>query len=100
MGRPVGLELGRERRAKLLMLRRAFEELECLRVEFKTDALDAGARAGRSAIPLPETQGVHRLHKRLLGGGQRRDSAWYSVIADEWPAVEADLERRLSARLR
>jgi hypothetical protein len=28
-------------------------------------------------------------------GGERRDSAWYAVIADEWPEVKASLERRL-----
>jgi hypothetical protein len=31
----------------------------------------------------------------LVRGGERRDSAWYSVIDDEWPAVRANLEQRL-----
>jgi hypothetical protein len=34
----------------------------------------------------------------LVRGGERRDSAWYSVIVDEWPEVEANLERRLAER--
>jgi hypothetical protein len=32
-------------------------------------------------------------------GGQRRDSAWYSVIDEEWPAVRANLRARLEMRL-
>jgi N-acetyltransferase len=31
----------------------------------------------------------------LVRGGERRDSAWYSVIDDDWPAVKAALERKL-----
>jgi hypothetical protein len=33
----------------------------------------------------------------LVRGGERRDSAWYAVIDDEWPHVRAALERRLAA---
>jgi RimJ/RimL family protein N-acetyltransferase len=82
--------------AKLLMLRRAFDELGCLRVEFKTDALNARSRAALAALPA-RFEGIHRKHM-LVRGGERRDSAWYSVIDDEWPAVRANLERRLAGR--
>jgi RimJ/RimL family protein N-acetyltransferase len=41
--------------------------------------------------------GVHRKHM-LVRGGQRRDSAWYSVVDDEWPVVKAQLEKRLDGR--
>jgi hypothetical protein len=34
----------------------------------------------------------------LVRGGERRDSAWYAVIDDDWPAVKASLERRLGWR--
>jgi hypothetical protein len=34
----------------------------------------------------------------LVRGGENRDSAWYSVLDDEWPAVKATLERRLTDR--
>jgi hypothetical protein len=34
----------------------------------------------------------------LVRGGERRDSAWYSVIDDDWPAVKAALEARVEAR--
>jgi len=33
----------------------------------------------------------------LVRGRQNRDSAWYSVVDDEWPAVRARLEERLAA---
>src|SRR5919108_5108230 len=80
--------------AKLLMMRRAFEELGCLRVEFKTDALNERSRAALAALPA-RFEGIHRKHM-LVRGGERRDSAWYSVIDDEWPAVQESLERRLA----
>ena len=83
--------------AKLLMMRHAFEVANCLRVEFKTDALNERARAALAALPA-QFEGVHRKHM-LVRGGEHRDSAWYSVIVDEWPEVRANLERRLSHHL-
>jgi len=49
------------------------------------------ALAARSA----ELEGVFRKHM-LVRGGERRDSAWYSVIDDDWPAVRAALRERLA----
>jgi len=83
--------------AKYVLLRHAFEELGCARVEFKTDAQNERARAGLAAIPA-QFEGIHRRHM-LVRGGERRDSAWYSVIDDEWPRVKAALERRIAAKL-
>jgi hypothetical protein len=34
----------------------------------------------------------------VVRGGERRDSAWYGVIDDDWPAVKANLESRLAAK--
>jgi RimJ/RimL family protein N-acetyltransferase len=82
--------------AKLLMLRHAFEELACLRVEFKTDEQNERTRRALERLPS-RFEGVHRRHM-LVRGSERRDSAWYSVIVDEWPEVEANLERRLAAK--
>jgi N-acetyltransferase len=79
--------------AKLLMLGDAFERLGCLRVELKTDARNDRSRGAMAALPA-QFEGVHRKHM-LVRGGQRRDSAWYSVLDDEWPAVRANLRRRL-----
>jgi N-acetyltransferase len=79
--------------AKLLMLEHAFERLGCLRVELKTDARNERSRAAMAALPA-QFEGVHRK-SMLVRGGQRRDSAWYSVLDDEWADVRANLLRRL-----
>jgi N-acetyltransferase len=79
--------------AKLLMLEHAFERLGCRRVELKTDALNERSRAAMEALPA-RLEGVHRKHM-LVRGGESRDSAWYSVLDDEWPTVRANLIRRL-----
>lgn len=79
--------------AKLLMLEHAFETLGCLRVELKTDARNERSRGAMAALPA-QFEGVHRK-AMLVRGGQRRDSAWYSVIDEEWPEVRANLLRRL-----
>jgi RimJ/RimL family protein N-acetyltransferase len=79
--------------AKLLMLEHAFETLGCLRVELKTDARNERSRGAMAALPA-QFEGVHRK-AMLVRGGERRDSAWYSVLDDEWPAVRANLLRRL-----
>ena len=84
---------GANTEAKYLLLRHAFEDERYLRVEFKTDATNQRARAALAALPA-EFEGVFRKHM-LVRGGERRDSAWYSVIDDDWPAVKASLERRL-----
>ncbi len=78
---------------KLLMLGHAFDDLECVRVEFKTDARNERSRAALAALPA-EFEGVFRNHMIVPDVGQR-DSAYYSVIDSEWPEVRANLERRL-----
>ena len=83
--------------AKYLLLRHAFETLGCRRVEFKTDARNERARAALAALPA-EFEGIHRKHM-VVRGGERRDSAWYAVIDDDWPDVKAALERRIAAKL-
>ena len=84
---------GANTEAKYLMLRHAFA-LGFLRVEFKTDALNERSRGALAALPA-QFEGVHRRHM-LVRGGERRDSAWYAVIDDDWPDVRARLEERLS----
>jgi RimJ/RimL family protein N-acetyltransferase len=79
--------------AKLLMLRHAFETWGCRRVELKTDALNARSRGAMEAFGAT-FEGVHRKHM-LVRGGENRDSAWYSVTDDDWPAVEQRLVARL-----
>lgn len=84
--------------AKLLMLDHAFTELGCVRVEFKTDARNARSRAALAAIPA-QFEGVLRKQINIPGVGVR-DSAFFSVIDDEWPGVRAKLEARLAERSR
>jgi RimJ/RimL family protein N-acetyltransferase len=80
--------------AKLLMLGHAFETLDCQRVEFKTDARNERSRAALAALPA-RFEGILRKHMLVPGIGVR-DSAYYSVIDDEWPRVRANLEERVS----
>jgi RimJ/RimL family protein N-acetyltransferase len=81
--------------AKLLQLRHAFESWGCRRVELKTDALNERSRGALEALGAT-FEGVHRKHM-LVRDGENRDSAWYSVIDNDWPGVQAKLEARLSA---
>lgn len=89
---------GANTEAKLLLLEHAFEQAGCHRVEFKTDAANERARAALAAIPA-RFEGIHRRHM-IVRDGERRGSAWYSVIVDEWPDVRSALQRRLAAKLR
>jgi RimJ/RimL family protein N-acetyltransferase len=82
--------------AKLLLLAHAFEQLGCMRVEFKTDARNERSRRALEALPA-SFDGVFRKH--MLVGNDRtrlRDSAWYSILDDDWPEVKSNLELRLS----
>jgi RimJ/RimL family protein N-acetyltransferase len=80
--------------AKLLQLRHAFETWGCRRVELKTDALNERAKGALEALGTT-FEGIHRKHM-LVRDGESRDSAWYSVLDDEWPAVRTRLEARLA----
>ncbi len=80
---------------KLLQMTHAFETLGCVRVELKTDARNERSRGAMAALPA-QFEGVMRKHMIVPEVGQR-DSAYYSVLDSEWPAVRANLERRLAA---
>jgi N-acetyltransferase len=78
--------------AKLLMLEHAFEHVGAMRVEFKTDARNIESRRALEALPAT-FEGIHRKHMLIHAG--IRDSAYYAIVEDDWPAVKANLERRL-----
>ena len=82
--------------AKLLQLTHAFDAWGCRRVELKTDALNERSRHALEALGAA-FEGIHRKHM-LVRGGENRDSAWYSVTDDDWPAVRERLEKRLAVR--
>ena len=87
---------GANAEAKFLLLQHAFDELGCIRVEFKTDARNERARVALEAIPA-RFEGIFRSHM-LVRGGERRNSAFYSVTDDDWPVVRTLLERRINAK--
>jgi RimJ/RimL family protein N-acetyltransferase len=80
--------------AKLLQLTYAFEALGATRVALKTDARNERSQRAIERIGGVR-EGVLRRHMRLPDGFIR-DTVYYSILADEWPAVRARLEDRLS----
>jgi len=80
---------------KLLMLGRAFDELGCVAVEFRTHWHN---RQSRDAIERlgAKLDGVLRSHQ--VYKGTLRDTVVYSIVAAEWPAARRGLEARLDAR--
>jgi RimJ/RimL family protein N-acetyltransferase len=89
---------GANTEAKLLLLRHAFEQLGCRRVEFKTDSRNLQSRAALARIGASE-EGTLRSHM-LRPDGSSRDSVYFSVIAPEWPGVREHLEGLLARSLR
>lgn len=80
--------------SKLLLLDYAFGEVGCLRVEFKTDALNIRSRGALEKLGARQ-EGVLRSHM-IAAGGRRRDSVYFSILAEEWPEVRRALEARLA----
>jgi N-acetyltransferase len=87
--------------SKLMLLDRAFGPAGLRRVEFKTDARNERSRGALLALGT-QFEGIFRKHMVVRDGGPR-DSAYYSIIDDEWPALRERLQRRVDdhlARLR
>jgi RimJ/RimL family protein N-acetyltransferase len=81
--------------AKLLMLGHAFETLGVLRVCLHTDVRNERSRRAIERLGA-RLEGILRAH-RLAPDGRPRDSARYSIVADEWPAAKARLSARLAS---
>jgi len=79
---------------KYLLLTHAFEQLGCVRVQFKTDLRNARSQRAIERIGALR-EGVLRSHM-ITPEGYLRDSVYYSIIAPEWPRVKALLEEKLS----
>ncbi len=92
---PAAWRTGANVEAKLLMLTHAFQALGCIRVELKTHAENQRSRDAMTAMGA-WFEGVHRKHRIVPGVGVR-DTAWFSVVDDEWPAVRRRLRERLQA---
>jgi RimJ/RimL family protein N-acetyltransferase len=79
--------------AMFLMMRRAFDELGYRRYEWKCDSLNARSR--RAAVRLGFVfEGLFR--QATVYKGRNRDTAWYSIVDREWPAVAAAFEHWLN----
>jgi N-acetyltransferase len=79
--------------AKYLMLTHAFEKLGCIRVQLKTDFLNARSRSAILRLGARE-EGILR-NDRLTYTGRIRNTVYYSIINSEWPQVKAQLEDML-----
>jgi N-acetyltransferase len=83
--------------AKLLMLTHAFDVWQVQRVSLKTDARNERSRAAIERLGA-RFDGILRCHMPALGpGGGIRDSAFFSILPDEWPEIRTRLESRLHA---
>jgi RimJ/RimL family protein N-acetyltransferase len=79
---------------KYLLLKHAFEILDCVRVWFKTDLRNHRSQRAIERLGAVK-EGVLRNHM-ILPDGYIRDSVMYSIIPEEWPQVKIKLEASLS----
>lgn len=78
---------------KLLQLTHAFEDRGCVRVELKTDGRNVRSQRAMEKLGCTR-EGLFRKHRRQYSG-EVHDTAWYSIIDTEWPAVKARLLERI-----
>lgn len=78
---------------KLLLLRHAFEALDCIAVEFRTHFVNLQSRRAIERLGA-KSDGVLRNHM-IMANGTLRDTAVYSIIAGEWPTVKTHLQFQL-----
>lgn len=83
---------------KLLMLGHAFDQLNCVAVEFRTHFFNFASRAAIERLGA-KLDGVLRSHQ-LAADGTRRDTVVYSILDIEWPAARSSLGFRLDRRNR
>jgi RimJ/RimL family protein N-acetyltransferase len=78
---------------KFLLLQNAFENWGAMRVEFKTDARNLRVRGALLGVGA-RFEGIFRKHMVLPDS--IRDSAWYAIVDDDWPAVKTMLEAKIA----
>lgn len=76
-----------------LLMRRAFDQLGYRRYEWKCDSLNAPSRAAAARLGF-QFEGIFR--QALVYKGRNRDTAWFSIIDGEWPAVRHAMEQWLA----
>ena len=84
--------------AKRLLLAHAFEQLNCIAVEFRTHFFNHQSRRAieRLGAKLDGVLRSHQINTHPLSAGALRDTCVYSIIASEWPNVRAHLDFQLS----
>jgi len=80
--------------SKYLFLGYCFETLGCVRVAFKTDGRNIRSQEAIARLGAVR-EGTLRRHMNVRG--YQRDTVYFSILDDEWPAVKARLEARLSS---
>ncbi len=80
---------------KMLMMSHAFETLSMQRVEYKTDVLNERSR--RAIMKLGAKQDGILRSDRIVQGDRRRDTIYYSILAEEWPSVKNKLAVRIQS---
>ena len=90
---PSAQRTGINTEAKLMLLRHAFERLGCIRVAFKTSALNLASQAAITRLGATR-EGVLRNHGRHRDGSPR-DTVVFSIIDTQWQDVKRGLQHRL-----
>jgi N-acetyltransferase len=80
--------------SKLLLLTYCFETLGCVRVALKTDGRNVRSQEAIARLGAVR-EGVLRKHMNVRG--YQRDTVYFSILDNEWPAVKARLQARLAA---
>jgi len=91
-----GLTLRRTRSATealYLMLRYAMDDLKYRRMQWRCNALNSASRAAARRLGF-RFEGIFYNH--MIFKGRNRDTAWYSILDDEWPQIRAILEQWLA----
>jgi RimJ/RimL family protein N-acetyltransferase len=77
-----------------LLARRAFDELGYRRLEWKCDALNAASRHAAERFGFT-FEGIFRKH--LIVKGRNRDTAWFAITDEQWPAIRRGYEAWLAS---
>jgi RimJ/RimL family protein N-acetyltransferase len=87
---------GINQESKFLLMRRAFEDLDCIAVEFRANRLNERSR--RAYLALGATQDGILRSQELMADGTVKDVVYFSVLADEWPTVKRTLAVKLATK--
>ena len=81
--------------AKLLLLTHAFETLGCVKVTLKADDRNEHSKAAILKLGA-KPEGVFKK-QRLTPWGEFRDTAWFAIMAEDWPEIKSRLQSRIQS---